>query len=162
MLVLYDENNKKIKTRTSEGATIYPQAGIRLTDYDAVSTLMKSSFFKDQSWTCKTIVQLSSIQWKMSHDAMTSNMVIYPVFNLRPYGSVIMKVTPYFVPEGVIPIEQRGSILDAALFDGLEAPKKRKRVVMVSKKKKVIKMNERELDYETEQLDSDIEGEEAE
>lgn len=159
-LTLYDENMKRIKTKSSDGSFVYSSTGIPLTDTAALSKLATSTFFQGSRWKCKVALQLSSIEWKTSIDINNGARVIYPVFSLRTVGSVVMMKSEYVLPEGVIPLDQRDAILDAALFAGLEPPsKKRKRTITPGVKKKMA--DDVSEDFEQEIIvDSDIEGEE--
>ena len=63
-----------------------------------------------------------------------------------------MKSFPYLAPEGQIPVEKRMTICDALLFDGLEAPSKRRK-----KTPAVEKESSTPIEFEKENLVSDEE-----
>jgi len=126
-LYLYDENSKKIKTRTVNGTVVYPTSGIDLADNDKVLELGLSDFYKDCNWKARCSLVLSALQWKCEKDVTSGCKIVYPIFHFKTYGSIILKNIPYTTPEGVIPIEKRMAIVDATLFEGLEQPAKRRK-----------------------------------
>jgi hypothetical protein len=158
LVILCDENMKRIKTKKVDGKTIYESNGLSVFDFPSIKTLMESSFYKESQWACKTALQLSGLEWKTTEDTVSGNMVIYPLFHFKTVGSMVIKKSPYEVPEGVVPLEQRESILDVKLFAGMDAPsKKRKRLTVQIPKKKPVA---RKIEFEQEVIeDSDLEGE---
>ena len=163
-LYLYDEAGKRIKSKTSDGVLVYPAGGIPLTDTAALEVLGKSTFFKEGRWVCRTTIQLTSITWKTSVDIVTGYRVLYPIFSIKTSGSIVMQKTVYELAEGVIPVDQRLSVLDSLLFEGMDAPPIKKRKRAVSKKAGSVGTVESDKDKEDAIAepdvvpDSDIEG----
>lgn len=157
-LVLVDENGKKIKTKNINGNVLYHTSGISLTDTHALSKLFTSSFFKNIQWKCKVTAQVHSIVFKRATVSGTNDTVMFPNFKLKTVGTIVMKKYKYVQPEGVVPIDQRLALLEAALFAGLDAPpsKKRKRNI-IKNEKPGVKVS---TDFESELMeDSEVEGE---
>ena len=157
-VVLVDENGKKLKTKNINGNVLYHTSGISLTDTHALSKLFSSSFFKNFQWRCKVSAQVHSIVLKRATLSGTNDTVLVPVFKLKAVGTIIMKKYKYIQPEGIVPIDQRLSLLEASLFAGLDAPppKKRKRNI-INNGKPGVKVS---TDFESELMeDSEVEGE---
>lgn len=162
VLVFRGEDGKAIKHKLGEDCPAIPTTGVPLTDLDTIRRIEQSSWFKDSRWNCKTAIQLSGLEWKLERDITSGELVLCPIFHLKVAGSILYMKTTYALPEGVVPIDERMSIMDAALFEGIEAPtisKKRKRsknITKVSTKKGTV------VDPDFSQdilLDDDIEGE---
>ena len=156
-LVLRGEDGKPIKAKLGDGGLSIPSAGVPLLDVDTLNKVCQSKWFQESRWKCKTSLQLQSIEWRTNTDASSKKLVVYPVFKLRIYGSILMKRFPYVLPEGVVPKDQRLQVLNSALFDDVEQPaaKKRKRSTVKPKPKS------QEIQFTQEILpESDIEGEE--
>lgn len=160
VLVFRGEDGKHIKTKLGQDCPSIPNSGVPLTDVDTIRKIEQSKWYKESRWQCKTAIQLRSLEWKISTDSTSGDRVLYPIFHLKTNGSIVFQRTEYTLPEGVVPVEQRAAVLNAALFEGMEAPpvKKRKRVNPVTdKRKKGVSL---EGDFEQEiLLGSDIEGE---
>ena len=161
-LIFRGEDGKSIKTKLGQDCPTIPASGIPLHDTDTIKAIEQSKWFKETRWTCKTVVQLKSITWITDIDVTSNNKVMYPVFSFSTYGNILFKRSPYVLPEGVIPQEQRMAIFNAALFEGVDAPptKKRKRTNVDKRKSKPTdSVGDDDVDYETEMLlASDIEG----
>lgn len=159
-LYLLDDNGKTFKAKKKgsnflEGAGkwSYPSDGILLTDLREVAKLQSWEPYTSNRWSAKCMVQLRSIEWKCTLDMVSNARVIYPVFNLQTYGSIILKKTVYTLPEGMVPMEQRMALMDAVLFEGLDIPSSSKKRKRLSAKK-----TEDKADRDT-LPDSDLEGE---
>jgi len=139
-IVLYDADLKPFKNKYDGSTEIYKAGGIPIEDHDGVNTLSNSNFFKNHQWTCRTVLQLSSLEWKSAIDETTGNRVVFPIFHFKTVGSIVLKVTPYVLPDGVVPVDKRKAFLDTLLFEGMAgSTKKRKtKTKAVSKPKKVI------------------------
>ena len=158
LLVLIDENGKKLKAKNLNGNSIYPASGISLSDGHSLTRLFSSTFFKGSQWKCKSMVQVASIRFKRATVAGTNDTVLVPEFKLRTVGTIIIQKYKYVTPEGVVPIDKRLALMEAALFNGLGAPpsKKRKRTNIIKNKTPGTK-----IEFDTETLsDSSVEGEE--
>lgn len=160
-LLFRDEAGKAIKMKLGMGeCPNIPTAGVPLTDTDTIKKILQSKWYKESRWGCRAAIQLKSIQWKTARDITSDVKVLYPVFNFVAAGSIVFKQVEYVLPEGVIPLEQRAAILNAALLEGLEAPSNKKRKRNNTKAKpSATKINP---DFEREILVSDIEGDEDE
>jgi len=139
-VILYDEDSKPIKTKHNGATEVYKTGGIALEDHDGINTLSNSAFFKTNQWTCRAVLQLSSIEWKSSINEITNDRVVFPIFHFKTSGSIILKITPYVLPEGVVPLDKRMEFINSLLMEGLAPPpKKRKsKAKPVPKPKKVI------------------------
>lgn len=159
-LMFRDENGKVLKHKLGSGAPSIPASGLLLTREEDVRAVLMSQWYKDQRWKCRAFIQLRGIDWRTSRDASSGDLVLYPIFKLRTTGSIVFQRTVYELPEGVIPEDQRASLLNNAVLDGMDsgpAPKKRKRSPVVPKKN-AVKVS---ADFEQEIMsNSDIEGDE--
>ena len=107
-----------------------------MSDNNSLTRLFESDFFTKSTWKCKTTLVIHGLHWKVGKDNITGKDIMYPIFKMRSIGSIGMKKFEYVQPEGVVPLEQRLAIMNASLFDGLDAPpsKKRKRTSASVKK----------------------------
>ena len=155
VLYLYDENNKRLKTRTFEGTTVYSTSGIELGDNAKLKELAKSDFYTSMTFRARCCLGLSSLEWKCGVDTATGKKTIYPIFHFKTYGSIVLKSFPYVAPEGQVPAEKRMIISDSLLFDGLEAPTKKRKKTFVTPKKVPEKV---QFEKETLISDEEIKG----
>ena len=162
VLVLRDENGKPVKAKLGDGGVTMPPTGIPLTDTETIKTVLQSKWYKESRWQCRVAVQLRSIEWKLERDVVTQERVLYPVFHMKTTGSMIFKKSLYVLPEGVVPVEQRSAVLNAALFAGMDEPSKKRKRTNTPKSKPKVTMPVVFAQEVMPPSESDIEGSEDE
>jgi len=137
VLALFDADCKPIKTKYDGSTEIYKTGGIAVENHDAINIISNSKFFKTNTWTCRTTLQLSSLEWKSAINTSSGKRVVYPIFHLKTFGSIYMKITPYVLPDGVVSVDKRAEFINALLHEGMGGPvKKRKNKAKAASKNK--------------------------
>lgn len=125
-VLFYDDKGKQIPSKSEDGLNIYSKGGIPLSSSKMVNAMTTSEFYLSNRWLCTAALHVTSIVIKIGMNAQEER-VLYPVFKMRTSGSIRMQMAPPQDMTGVITFEQRGSLLDAIIFEGVSGPSKKRR-----------------------------------
>lgn len=128
MCCFFDEKGKQCTDKVEHDMTIYKKGGVPLMSGKMLKLLTESEFYKSAYWGCTVVLQLYSMEIRCGTVGEQGNC-LYPIFNFRTTNSLCFQVRPQeILGDSGITFEQRDTLFSAAIFEGVNAPnKKRKR-----------------------------------
>jgi len=172
---LYTNTKKgcvEIQKTSEEGQVVYPKGGVPVKNTNMLKTLLSSKLYSEKMWQAKCIVKLTSINLRCSPAGSSAEggqkYCVYPVFNFSvPTAVVLVEYDPSSEDVGGITDKQRMMATRSVLFEGLVAPKPKRKArettnAPVFNKAKKHKKNSVEVDLEDEEEEEelDTDGEE--
>lgn len=166
---VYLYSNKKGFTefsKTSEaGQVVYPKGGIPVKNTNMLKTLLSSKMYSEKMWKAKCVMKLTSINLKCAPAGLSKDGVqqyaVYPVFNFSiPSTVILVEYDPSVNDEGGLTDKQREDATRAILFEGMVAPKIKRKArepttAPVFNKKRKVQGEEVDVEEEDEELDTD-------
>ena len=128
-VMFFDDKGRQIGTKMEDEVEVYKKGGVPLLSKKALDILTKSEFYKKGRWVCSCVVQVYGFHLNVGRDS-SNEYVVYPQFRIRTSGSFRMQQVAKIDDPKALSWDQRTSIMDALVFQGVAGPtKKRKRAV---------------------------------
>jgi len=172
---VYLYSNKKGVTEfnktSEEGQVVYPRGGVPVKNTNMLRTLLSSKLYREKTWRAKCILKLTGVSLKCAPSGTSQDGVqmfsVYPVFTFTiPTAVVLVEHDPASDEDGGLTDKQREAATRAVLFEGMVAPKikrkSRETAPMFNAPNKKRKAADTEATQESEEEEElDTEGEDA-
>ena len=156
-IVFYDDKGRQIGNKVEDEVEVYRKGGVPLMSSSALDLLTKSQFYKKGRWECSCMVEVTSMSIKLGKS--NDQHILYPTFNLRTRGSLRMQQSVKVEDPDALTFDQRTSIFDSIIFDGVTAPsRKRKRAATIGVKKEKKKVTKESSKVDKTPIDTDGES----
>ena len=129
---VYLYSNKKGVTEfnktSEEGQVVYPRGGVPVKNTNMLRTLLSSKLYREKTWRAKCILKLTGITLKCAPSGTNPEggqmFSMYPVFTFTiPTAVVLVEHDPASDEDGGLTDKQREAATRAVLFEGMVAPK---------------------------------------
>ena len=122
----------EFKKTSEDGEVVYPSGGVPVKNIPMLKRLLSSTLYRDKTWKAKMVLQMTGISMKTGQSGETpqGNPIhsVYPEFHFSvPTAIVLVEEDPTDEDSSCLSEKQREAATRAVLFEGMTAPKNKRR-----------------------------------
>lgn len=132
VIYMYTNKMKQLQTTKEGGQVVYPRGGIEVKNAGVLRTLLNSDLYKNKHWRVHSTVSLTGLELKCGQVGETSaghpRYAVAPVFSFKCSGAIMLMEHDQAADEGGLTADQRASAQMAAVFEGMTAPSRKRKI----------------------------------